>query len=168
MAAKKSDISLFVLIIISYICYFISTIARADFWIDVFSPINVILTSTLVITCLSRMGKFWAPCLFMAVGIMFYAAADVLSFIGSYVLVTSAFDEIITFVYLLPNFCFGISVAIYFTQKLKGRELYQFLINSFTLTVVGFVIFRRALIFYGSYSLLDKAELFRVYLYFFK
>jgi diguanylate cyclase (GGDEF)-like protein len=167
MAVKKSDISLFVLIIISYICYFISTIARADFWIDVFSPINVILTSTLVITCLSRMGKFWVPCLFMAVGIMFYAAADVLSFIGSYVLVTSAFDEIITFVYLLPNFCFGIAVAIYFTQKLKGRELYQFLINSFTLTVVGFVIFRRALIFYGSYSLLDKADLFRVYLYFF-
>ena len=166
MNQRKSDRVLFATIIISYVCFFVSTLARANFWIDLFSPVTVMLTSVVIFVCMNRLGRYWIPSFLLATGIMFYAVADILKFVGLYLLHSDIFEDAITFVYLLPNYFFGASVALYFIQKLKGRELYQFLINTFTLTIIGFVLFRRGLIYLGTFDLLEKADLIRVYLYF--
>ncbi len=166
MTQKKTDRVLFAVIIISYVFFFISTMARANFWIDVFSPVTVMFTSVIIFVCMTRLGRYWIPSCLLATGIMFYAVADILKFVGLYILHSDIFDDAITFVYLLPNYFFGASVALYFIQKLKGRELYQFLINTFTLTIIGFVLFRRALIYLGTFDLIGNTDLVRVYLYF--
>ena len=166
MNQRKSDRVLFATIIISYVCFFVSTLARANFWIDLFSPVTVMLTSVVIFVCMNRLGRYWIPSFLLATGIMFYAVADILKFVGLYLLHSDIFEDAITFVYLLPNYFFGASVALYFIQKLKGRDLYQFLINTFTLTIIGFVLFRRGLIYLGTFDLLEKADLIRVYLYF--
>ena len=163
---RRSDRILFAIIIISYVCYFISTIARSNFWIDVFSPVTVMSTSAIIYASLTRLGRYWVPSCLLATGILSYAVADILKFVGLYVIHSDIFDDAITFVYLLPNYFFGASVAVYFILKLKGRELYQFLINAFTLTIIGFVLFRRGLIYLGTFDLIGKADIVRVYLYF--
>ena len=162
----KRDFPLFAGIIISYLCFCISTLMKNDFFIEIFSPLTCIITGVTILGCLSRMGRYWVPSFLLAVGIFFYGFADILRFLADFVLFTDKLEGAIAFIYLLPNYFFGSSVAVYFIQKLKGRELYQFLVNTFCLTVIGFVVFRKALIFLGSYDMLSKADLIRIYLYF--
>lgn len=166
MSENKLDRALFFGIIISYTCFFISTVLKATFWIDVLSPVTVTLTGVTIMACLSRMGRFWLPSFWLATGILFYAVADIMKFFGLYILFTDKLNSTITFVYLLPNYFFGISVGIYFIQKLKGRQFYQFLTNTLILTVIGFVFFRKGLIFLGTYDYVSSADLVRIYLYF--
>ncbi len=153
-------------IIVSYICFCICTFLRKPMLIALFSPITVVLTGTMILVCLTRLGKFWVPSLILALGILFYGLADVIFFFDDYVIGKSTMGELIATLYLLPNYFFGTSVAVYFLQKLKKKDLYQFLVNVFVMTVIGFVIFRRFLISLGSYEILSTPQLLRVYLYF--
>ena len=166
MKRVYADKMLFTGVIISYICFFISTMMKNDFLICLFSPLTGAFIGTTILACLSRMGRYWVPSFLLSLGIFSYMVADIFQFVGRYILHSDIFEDLVTFIFLLPNYFFGTSFAIYFIQKLKGRQFYQFLINTFTLTVVGFVAFRRGLIFLGSYSTLDTSELVRVYLYF--
>ncbi len=166
MKRDISDKLLFTGIIVSYICFFISTLVGNELFIRLFAPITSGLTGITILACLSRMGRYWVPSFLLSVGIFFYMIADVIGFVGHIILQSDSLDDLVIFIFLLPNYFFGASVAVYFIQKLKGRQFYQFLINTFTLTIIGFVTFRRILIFLGSYDLLSKSELVRVYLYF--
>jgi diguanylate cyclase (GGDEF)-like protein len=163
---KRRDKALIAGIIISYACFFISTIFRADFFIELFSPLTAALIGLTIINCLRRMGAFWLPSFILALGIFSYMVADIFIFVGDYILHTDKLYNLAAFIFLLPNYFFGASVALYFIQKLKGRELYHFLVNTLTLTVIGFIGLRKFLIFMGSYELLDRGELIRVYMYF--
>lgn len=163
---KRRDKALIAGIIISYACFFISTIFRADFFIELFSPLTAALIGLTIINCLRRMGAFWLPSFILALGIFSYMVADIFIFVGDYILHTDKLYNLAAFIFLLPNYFFGASVALYFIQKLKGRELYHFLVNTLTLTVIGFIGLRKFLIFLGSYELLDRGELIRVYMYF--
>lgn len=166
MEYKKIDIILIVGIIISYTCFVISTFIHAAFWIDLFSPLTEAIVCITILCCLSRMGRFWKPSFLLAAGIFCYMFADILRFVGLYIIHSEIFTDAITFIYLLPNYFYGASVGLYFLQKLKGRDLHQFLINTFVLTVIGFIAYRRVLIYLGSYDMLSKPELIRIYLYF--
>ncbi len=106
------------------------------------------------------------PSFILALGIFSYMVADILIFVGDYILHTDTFSDLSAFIFLLPNYFFGASVALYFFQKLKGRELYQFFANTLSLTVIGFIGLRKLLIFLGSYELLERGVLIRVYMYF--
>ncbi len=97
MTQKKSDMILLAVVIVSYICYFISTLARANFWIDIFSPVTVIATSAIIIARLPRMGRYWKPSLLLAIGIMFYSIADIFKLLGLYVLIRNMFDNAVAF-----------------------------------------------------------------------
>lgn len=167
MKEAKRDISLVIAILIVYMCYVICTFLSLDFWIKLTSPITDVIIAFTILTCYKRAGNIRTTSFFIALGILSYSIGDIILFVSDYVYYTTSIDEALTFVYLLPNVLYGTGVAIYFFQKLKGRELYHFLINTLTLTVIGFVLFRKMLIHLGSYQLLDESDLIRVYLYFF-
>lgn len=137
-----------------------------NFGIKIFSTITDVLICAVIVSCLGRMGRYWFPCFLMQLGIMFYAVADILILLGEFVFHTDAFDTIVTFVFLLPNYFFCAAVALYFVQKLKGRDLYQFLANTLILTIFGFVAFRKLLLYLGTFQLLERPAIIRLYLYF--
>jgi diguanylate cyclase (GGDEF)-like protein len=163
---RKIDITLTTGIILSYLCFFISTMLKADFYIKLFEPITGFIVGCTILACLKRMDRYWVPSFVLALGIFSYMTADILIFVDKYVLPQPRLGEISAFVFLFPNYLFGLSVGLYFIQKLKGKSLYQFLVNTLVFTVIGFVAVRRILIYLGSYSILDRAALLRIYLYF--
>ncbi len=163
---KRIDYILIAGIAISYTCFLISTILNADFFIKLFSPVTDFMIGVTILSCLRRMGEYWKPSFVLSLGVFSYMLADILVFVGNYILKTDSLNGTIVFVFLFPNYFFGASVAMYFVLKLKGRELYQFLINTMTLTVIGFVALRRGLLYLGSYQLLGQARLVLIYLYF--
>jgi diguanylate cyclase (GGDEF)-like protein len=153
--------------LLSYLCFAITTVMQNDFLITVFSPITALLIGILIIKCIDRMGSFVVPTLLLALGVFMWALADILTFFNTWMLHKDAIDSLITIIFLLPNYFFGFAIALYFFKKLKGRELYHFLINSFTLTIVSFVAFRKILEHLHSFDRLLNFDLIRVYLYFF-
>ena len=154
-------------LLVSYAFFFGSTILDIEVPILLFSPITAFLSGLLILKCLDRMGDYRLPSLLLAIGIFMWCTADLLNFINTLYTHNEFIDILITMIFLLPNYFFGVSVAVYFFQKLKGREFYQFLINSFILTVVGFVGFVKVLQYLGSFGTLKEFELVRIYLYFF-
>lgn len=164
---RRSDIIVVASLLISYVLYCGSTLLNNEVLILLFSPVTCFLTGLLILLCLDRMGSYKTPSLLLALGIFMYCLADVLDFINALFVHEDFIDDLITIIYLLPNYFFGVSVAAYFFQKLKGRQFYQFLINSFILTVVGFVAFVKLLQHLGSFNTLESFELVRIYLYFF-
>ncbi len=160
------DRTLIIAILVSYGCFCISTFLRNNFFILLFSPVTVTLTGVLMLFCLKRLGIYWVPSLILACGVLFYALADIIVFFDEAVTGKFAMGELIATIYLFPNYLFGTSVAVYFLQKLKRTELYQFLVNVFVFTSFGLVAFRHILIYLGSYEILTRSELLRVYLYF--
>lgn len=151
----------------SYAFFCGSTIFNIEVPILLFSPLTAFLSGLLILKCLDRMGDYRLPSLLLALGIFMWCTADLLTFINTLYTHNEIIDILISMIFLLPNYFFGASVAVYFFQKLKGREFYQFLINSFILTVVGFVGFVKILQYLGSFDMLREFELVRIYLYFF-
>ena len=164
---SRLDIPIVVMLIASYIVMVIGTIAGNAFLYTLVSPITAFFAGTLIMICLKRMGGFWLPSFLLAVGIYIWVVADIITFVSEYVVPTDSTAALIQTLYVLPNFFFGFSVAVYFIQKLHGRQLYQFLVNVFTLTIIGFVAIRKLLNYAGSVRALDTFSLMRVYLYFF-
>ena len=162
----KRDIPFIAGIFITYICFCIGTLLQNYFFIELFSPLTCIMIGATIIGCLGRMGKYWLPSFLLSMGIFVYAFADILRFAVDYVFFTDKYGAFISFLYVFPNYFFGLSVAVYFIQKLKGRELYQFLVNTFSLTVIGFVFLRKTLIYLGSFDLISTMDLVKLYLYF--
>lgn len=163
---KIMDIVLISGVVISYGCFLISTLVGADFLIDLFSPIACFMIGITIIGCLGRMGRYWKPSFVLALGIFSYMVADILILVSKWITGDEGLYTLAAFIFLLPNYFFGASVGLYFIQKLKGKQLYQFLINSMTFTVIGIVALRRILVFMGAYGNLDHGALIRIYLYF--
>ncbi|MCR5775287.1 MAG: EAL domain-containing protein [Lachnospiraceae bacterium] len=162
-----SDLALVACLLTSYFCFFVATMLRIDAFIHIFSPLTAILTGSLIIKCLSRMGAFWIPSFVLAMGILMWAMADILTLLNTFFFNSESIYSLTSFIFLLPNYFFGGSVAIYFIQKLKGRELYQFLINTFTLSIISLVLFKKILEHLRSFEKLQDLDLIRIYLYFF-
>jgi len=164
---KLSDRIIITALIISYIFFVINTIMDNTFVIQLFSPLTAALTGILILACLKRMGDFWLPSLILAIGIFMWMVADILTFINTWFTDIPLIGTLITYIFLLPNYFFGTAVFIYFSQKLKGRDLYQFLVNSLILSVIGLVGFKKILERLDSFNTLQSADLVRIYLYFF-
>lgn len=164
---QRSDMLVVICLLTSYAFFCGSTIFDIEVPILLFSPMTAFLSGLLILKCLGRMGGYRLPSLLLAIGIFMWCTADLLTFINTLYTHNEFIDVLITMIFLLPNYFFGASVAVYFFQKLKGREFYQFLINSFILTVVGFVGFVKVLQYLGSFDTLREFELIRIYLYFF-
>ena len=143
------------------------TIVGNDCLIAFFSALTAFLIGTLIMTCLPEMEGFRLPSFLLGVGIYMRFLGDIVNFISVYVLKIPRPDIMIDTIYLLPNLFYGVSVATYFLQKLKGRQLYQFLVNVFSFSVLGFVFVRKVLIAANAYKTMDFFKLGRVYLYFF-
>lgn len=154
-------------LIISYVCMVISTISGNAFLISLFSSLTAFLTGTLIMTCLPEMGDFWPPCFLLGAGIYMWFLGDFINFVSVYLMKLPRPDALIDTIYLFPNLFYGASVALYFFQKLKGRSFYQFLVNVFSFSVIGFVLVRKILMAANAYATMDVFELTRVYLYFF-
>ncbi|WP_158589502.1 putative bifunctional diguanylate cyclase/phosphodiesterase [Butyrivibrio sp. CB08] len=163
---EKMDLVFVAGIVVSYSCFFISTMLKATFFIELFSPITGFAIGITILGCLKRMGRFWKPSFILALGIFSYAFADILIFISNWITGSEKLYEFAAFIFLLPNYFFGASVGFYFIQKLKGKDLYRFLINSLTFTVIGIIALRRILVHLGTYDLVDQGALIRIYLYF--
>lgn len=163
----RLDLPIIAALIASYVFMFIVTALGNDFLHNLISPITAFLAGTLIMLCLKRMGGFWLPSFLLGVGIYIWVVADVISFVSGFLLHTEITDTLTQTLYVFPNYFFGISVAVYFIQKLRGRQLYQFLVNVFTFTVIGFVAIRKLLDYASSFRTLDSFSLLRVYLYFF-
>ena len=156
-----------IVLIISYILMIISTIIGNAAVIGFFSTLTSFLAGTLIMTCLPEMGNFWPPCFLLGTGIYMWFLGDLINQISVYVLKIPRPDNLIDTIYLFPNLFYGASVALYFFQKLKGRAFYQFLVNVFSISVIGFVFVRKILMAANAYTTMDVVELTRVYLYFF-
>ncbi len=154
-------------LILSYIIMVICTAADNGFATELFSTLTSFLSGTLIMICLSRMGNFAFPSFLLGIGIYMWALGDLIGFVAVYILNAENPPDIVDTLYIFPNYFFGASVALYFIQKLKGRALYQFLVNVFTFTVIGFVFLRKLLIWLNAYNTMERPALIRVYLYFF-
>ncbi len=163
---KYLDICLISGMIISYLCFFVSTMLKAEFFIELFSSITGFAIGITILGCLGRMGRYWKPSFVLALGVFSYMMADILVFLSDWVIKDERLYTASAFVFLLPNYFFGASVALYFIQKLKGKQLYQFLINTMTFTVIGIVVLRRILVYMSAFYRLDQGALIRIYLYF--
>ncbi len=152
---KYLDTCLIAGVIISYCCFFVSTMLKAEFFIELFSPITGFAIGITIIGCLGRMDRYWKPSFILALGVFSYMLADILVFLSNWVVRDERLYTAAAFVFLLPNYFFGGSVALYFIQKLKGKQLYQFLINTMTFTVIGIVVLRRILVFMSAFYQLD-------------
>lgn len=166
MKENKLDILLFSTIIVTYLCFVVSTFVGSDFLIGIFSPLTGIAIAITILCCLGRMGRYWKPSFLLALGIICYVIADIIYFFGNYVFKTPTLSEYSTFIFVLPNYFFGASVGLYFIQKLKDRNLYQFLINTLVMTVIGLVAFSRILFYVGAFDNLETQVLVQIYLYF--
>ena len=164
---RRSDLAVVICLLTSYVLFCGSTFFNIEVLILLFSPITAFLSGFLIVKCLDRLGNYKLPSLLLALGIFKWCTADVLNFINTLFTHIGFIDDLITMIFLLPNYFFGASVAIYFFQKLKGREFYQFVINTFILTVVGFVAFVKLLQYLKSFDTLQDFELIRINLYFF-
>ena len=164
---SKIDMPVVYAIFTSYVLMVIGTILGNDFFYLLMSPITAFLTGTLIMICLRRMGGFWFPSFLLGVGIYVWVIADIITFVSGYITHTDSTDSLVQTLYVFPNYFFGISVAVYFIQKLHGRQLYQFLVNVFTFTIIGFVAFRKILTYANAVNELDTLSLMRVYMYFF-
>jgi diguanylate cyclase (GGDEF)-like protein len=167
MKADTIDVKLFFGILISYACFFICTLVGGDFWIRLLGLVTEALIFVTIISCLKPMGRYWVPSFVLDLGVLGYMIADILIFLERFILHTNSLSTVASYIYLLPNGFFGLSVGLYFIQKLKGRDLYQFLLNSLALTSVGFVLFESYITKLKSYPLLSKDSLIQLYLYFF-
>lgn len=154
-------------LIVSFLMMVVSLIFENTFTLEFFSTLTSFLAGTLIMVCLPRIGKFALPSLLLGIGIYCWALADALNFLTVFILRIERPDDIVDTIYLLPNYFYGASVAVYFIQKLKGRALYQFLVNVFCFTLIGFVFLRRFMYYANAYESLDPISLIRVYLYFF-
>ncbi len=154
-------------LILSYVLMIVGTIAGNQLMIEFFSTSTSFLAGTLIMICLPRMGSFALPSFLLGFGIYMWFLGDLINFAANQVLHIPRPDLLIDTIYLFPNVFYGIAVAVYFLQKLKGRALYQFLVNVFSFSVIGFVLVRRILIYAKAYQSMGMAELVRVYLYFF-
>lgn len=164
---RRSDVIVVALLLTSYVLFCAFTFLNNEALILLCSPITCFLTGLLILLCLGRMGDFKTPSLLLALGIFMYCLADVLTLVNTLFVHEEFIDDLITIIFLLPNYFFGVSVAVYFFKKLKGRQFYQFLINSFILTVIGFIGLVKLLQHLGSFNTLEDFELIRIYLYFF-
>lgn len=156
-------------LIISYVCFVIVTFFQQDFLIHIFSPLTATLAATLIMLCLTRMGGFWVPSFILGLGIYFWVMGDILTLYNLYgrSVPLAAVQNLTDAVYLLPNFCSAASVAVYFIQKLTGRSLYQFLTNTLTFTIIGFVVLRKFLTLANTYEELDTYSVVQIYISFF-
>ena len=113
------------------------------------------------------MGSFALPCLLLGIGIYMWALGDLITFVSAHILHIERPGAIIDTIFLMPNYFFGASVAVYFLQKLKGRAFYKFLVDVFYFTVICLVIMRKFLVYANADSSMDTLGIVRVYLYFF-
>ena len=164
---KRSDRILFIAMAVSYALFVITTFMQDAFLITVFSPVTAILTGTVIMNAVKRMGAFGRPAFLMGMGIYMWALADILTFLNTWFLHIDRIDDLIAMIFLLPNYFYGIAVAVYFLKKLKGRELYQFLMNSLTLTIIGSIAFKKLLDHVDAVNRLGNLDLLRIGLYFF-
>ncbi len=164
---KLSDRIIITALVVSYAFFVINTIFDNTYVIQLFSPMTAALCGILILACLKRLGEFWLPAFILSLGIFSWMTADILTFINTWYTDIPVIDTIITYIFLLPNYFFGASVFIYFSRKIKGRELYQFLTNTLILSVIGLVVFKKILEHLDSFNTLQDLDLIRIYLYFF-
>ena len=161
------DTIVWVALLVSYLMMVIGTLIGNEFMTDFFSMTTSTLAGTLIMICLSRMGSFTLPSFLLGIGIYMWALADLITFVSAHILHIERPGAIIDTIFLLPNYFFGASVAVYFLKKLKGRAFYKFLVDVFSFTVISLVIMRKFLIYADAYRYMDTLGIIRVYLYFF-
>ncbi len=143
---KKSEKVLISLIFISFMAYTISTFVGNDFFIELMSPVTVGFVLALLISEIGRLGQFKWSTVAMIVGISLWFLADILYFLGDFVLEDA--DNLIGIandIYLFPDAFFALCITIYMVSKLiKSRMEIAFLMsNTLCFAITLFVIILR-------------------------
>jgi diguanylate cyclase (GGDEF)-like protein len=143
---KKREKVLLYLIAFSFAVYFISTLLKNAFLIDLFSPITVGLVLILLISELKRLGQFKWSSVAMALGIFLWFVGDILFLLNDFVFPDSELLSATTeFIYMLPNGCLAACITIYMLYKLSNSriEMAFLLANSLCFAISFFVLILR-------------------------
>lgn len=166
---KKTQKFVLMTTIFLYIVFVVSTIAEVDFAIELFSTLTAFSAGTIILCCLDDMDDFFWPSILLTMGIYSWAFADLIRFTNHYVLGEDPLSLFVRTLYLMPNYCFGLSLTTYIVIKLKGRrrELSYLLANAFCLSGIEFVLTRKMLHYISKDVTLSFATEIRVLMYFF-
>lgn len=164
---SKTDNKLISATVMAYLLFIVSTIIQNEFAIRLFSPITVGLTVTCIIACISRLERYRIPIIIVGLGISTWAIADIIRFVNEFVLAKEPLSVVVRTLYLVPNYCFGIAVVAYLFIKLERKELYRVIINTFVVTIIGYVFIKKLLDAISEDAFLDVFTNIRVNLYFF-
>ncbi|MBR1477847.1 MAG: EAL domain-containing protein [Lachnospiraceae bacterium] len=139
----------------------------SSFFTEFFSPLTAALAVVLIIACLKTLDRFKYTAFLMMLGIASWAVADIILFFNNYILHTEPLTVFVRNLYVFPNYFFGLSIATFLYLKLPGKDLLLTAINTFVISIVGFVCLRKLLQLLTNESSLDTHTYLRVYLYFF-
>ena len=131
--------------IFTFILSFIFTIFENQFLIELLAPVVIWLTFFLLISNMQKLGPYKYSCAFMAIGFLCLAIIDCMRFTNHYILKTDPYSLFMRFFYVLPSFFFAMNETIYLYLKLRNRkrDLLHLFVNSFCMSVIGFVIMYR-------------------------
>ncbi|MBQ7584585.1 MAG: hypothetical protein IJT24_08230, partial [Lachnospiraceae bacterium] len=108
---RQSDLAVVICLLSSYVLFCGATLFNNDVLILIFSPVTAFLSGMLILKCLDRIGDFRLPSMLLALGIFMWCTADVLNLINTLFVHADFIDDLITMIFLLPNYFFGASVA---------------------------------------------------------
>ena len=164
----KSQKTISLLLVCSYIVFTISTILDNEMVIEMSSAITAWLTCILILFCLEGLEEFYFSSISLAVGISCWALSDTIRFVNHYILGTDPLNLMVRTLYLLPNYFFAISLLMYMIKKLKGRrrELSYLMANAFCVSGIGFVLIGKLLDVLSSGNNVTQSSTIRAMLYF--
>lgn len=143
---NKLEKSLVVLIAISFVSYFVSTVIGNDYLMDLLSPVTVALVFILLLSEIPRLGPFKWSTVAMAVGMAIWFVADVIYLYADFY--SENYDALMALtddIYLLPDACFAMCISIYMLSMLKGKgtEIAFLMANTLCFSICGFVMIYR-------------------------
>lgn len=133
---------------VAYAFYFVATVSKNDFWIDLVSIVCSFSVFLFLVSMINKMGGFKYTSTILAIGILMWSLADVAFFVDTHLHGLGAISGVADTIYLLPNYFFGSSLCIWLIICLKDsrRNLSFFLANTFCVSIITLVVFNKFLI----------------------
>ena len=129
----------------SYLGFVVSTVLGVPVLVRTFSPLTASLAASVIYVSAYISEPYRKQMTLLGLGILAWTVGDVIYNMSVLLNNEPILDNISSILFLLPNYCFGLALALYLFRKLNKASLNRVTYSAFAITIIGFVLLRKFL-----------------------